>query len=117
MVLESDPGTEKREVKEMDGEITMQRSDLSEDQFQRPQAKRAGSGQNYALSLRSCLLKGLQFNNSKLFNVLFFFLNWVSAICNFSLIPWDKTIPSFSSVSSYVLLICVYWQKQGTVHL
>lgn len=51
--------------------ITMQRSDLSEDQFQRPQGKHPGSGQNYGFSLCSCLLKELEFNNSKLFNVLF----------------------------------------------
>lgn len=71
MVLKSDRGAEKREAEEIDGYITMPRSDLSEDQFQRPQAKRAGFGQSYAFSLRSCLLKGLEFNNSKLFNVLF----------------------------------------------
>lgn len=50
-------------------DITMKRSDLSEEQFQKPRAKRAGSGQNYVFSLRSCLLKGLEFINFKLFNV------------------------------------------------
>lgn len=79
MVLVSDRGAEKRKVEETDGDITMQRSNLSEDQFQRPQAKHAGSGQNYAFSLQSCMLKELEFSNC-----LMFFFFTVSVICNFN---------------------------------
>lgn len=72
MVLKPYQGAENREAEEMVNDITMQRSDLSEDQFQKPRAKSTRSGQNYVFSLCSCLLKGLEFNNSKLFNVLSF---------------------------------------------
>lgn len=49
--------------------------------------------------------------------LMYFFQSCVSMTCNFSLIPCDKTIPQFFSISSYVLLIWVCQQKQGTVHL